>query len=210
MDEALRQATLGAASIQTPTSPLGSFPELAQLHQSSFQLPQSSGAVNTLANQAQAIVKQKEAKKSNYQKVKRDDGGFGFYDGEGNEISAADYAYALGKKPSEVLSDSENPIDHGYLQDYKNLQDYIEAKLNSKSNTKAANRAKAIEKQIRSTTNINVSKMKPDEIIAMFKKAYPTIYGGSNRGVAAGNTLIPQVGNSEVDAAAGGLAGIGS
>jgi hypothetical protein len=69
--------------------------------------------------------------KKNYQKVKKADGGYAFYDPDGKEISASDYANATGTKPSEVLADSENPIDIGYRDDYNNLQDYIHAKINS-------------------------------------------------------------------------------
>jgi hypothetical protein len=54
MDESLRQATLGAGNIQAPASPLGSFPELASLYQSSFQLPVAAGAGAALTNQRPA------------------------------------------------------------------------------------------------------------------------------------------------------------
>lgn len=213
MDESLRQATLGASNIQTPGSPLGSFPELSQLYQSSFQLPQSSGAVSALGNQAGEIVRQQEAAKSaakarktNYQKVKRPDGGFGFYDGDGNEISAYDYANATGKKPSEVLTDSENPIDIGYLQDYRNLQDYMEAKFNSKGNTKSAAKAKQIEATIKKNFGVDVGKMNPSVLIDKFKQAYPTVYGGNKAGVPVGQTLIPRGDQDETDLAGGSSA----
>lgn len=211
MDESLRQATLGATNIQTPGSPLGSFPELSQLYQSSFQLPQSSGAVNVLANQAQDVVSQQKAaaSKSNYKKVKTERGGFKFYDPDGNEISANDYASIMGKKASEVLSDSEDPIDIGYLSDYKNLQDYMDAKFNSKGNSKAASKAKQIETMIKKNYGVDVGRMNPASLIDQFKSAYPTVYGRTGKGVPLGQTVIPRANPDEIDLA-GGSGGIGS
>lgn len=209
MDESLRQATLGATNIQTPGSPLGSFPELSQLYQSSFQLPQSSGAANALAGQAQETVKQQEAKKTNYQRVKKADGGFEFYDGNGKSISAYDYANATGKRPSEVLADSENPIDIGYLEDYNNLQEYMQAKLNAKTNSKFKAKAENIEKQVKEAFGKDLAGMNPQQLIEEFKQAYPTVYGRKNTGVPAGQVLIPQHNQEDVDLAGGG-GGIGS
>lgn len=205
MDEQLRQATLGAGSIQTPGSPLGSFPELSQLYQSSFQLPQSSGAASALAGQSQeAVTAQKAPKKSDYKKVKREDGGFGFYDPNGNEISAQDYAVAIGAKPSEVLTDSENPIDIGYLEDYRNLQEYMEAKFNSKSNEKLAKKAKQIEESVKKSFNVDISTMNPSALIDRFKQQYPTVYGSKGRGVPVGQTFISRYDDDAVDYASGG------
>lgn len=193
MDESLRQATLGASNIQTPGSPLGSFPELSQLYQSSFQLPQSSGGVSALAGQAQESVRQQEAKqKAKPQRVKKADGGFEFYDSSGKPITAEEYASATGKRAIEVLADSENPIDIGYLEDYNNLQEYMQAKLNSKTNSKLRTKAENIEKQVKEAFGKDIASMNPQQLIEQFKRAYPTIYGRKNAGVGAGQVFIPQ------------------
>jgi hypothetical protein len=210
VDPGLRDAVLGATNIQAPASPIGAFPELAQMYQSSFQLPQSGGAAGILTAQADtAVAQQKEAaKKKNYQRVKKKDGGFAFFDPDGNEVSAYDYANALDKNPSEVLADSENPIDLGYQQDYKNLQDYINSKLNAKFDEKSRTKAEKIEQQIRDNYGIDVNKMKPEELIERFKQAYPTVYGRKNTGVQAGQTLIPKIPTSEeIDLTGGGSIG---
>lgn len=215
MDEQLRQATLGASNIQTPTSPLGSFPELSQMYQSSFQLPQAAGAASALSGQAGLAVQEQEAAakaktdKSKYQRIKKKDGGFAFYDGAGNELSAYDYANAVGAKPSEVLADSENPIDIGYQQDYKNLQDYMEAKFNAKGNATLATKAKEIEKAVKKNFGVDMAKMNPNALIERFKTAYPTVYGKNNKGVPAGQTFVPRYDKGEEDLTGGG-SGIGS
>jgi hypothetical protein len=213
MDPSLRQAVLGSASIQTPTSPLGSFPELAALHQSSFQLGQSSGAASALANNAQQTVAEQkaiaEAKKkqvSNYQRLKKSDGGYTFVDPDGKEISAYEYANAIGKSPSDVLKDSENPLDIGYQQDFKNLSDYINSKLNSKYNSEAESAARQTEKQVKDSYGVDLGSMNPSELIDLFKSRYPTVYGGSNNGNSAGELFLP---NKQANDLTGGSNAIG-
>lgn len=193
MDEQLRQATLGASS-QVPASPLGSFPELDKLYQSSFQLAQSTPATNARVNLAQQTLTDQKAAtdKVKYQRVKKADGGYAFFDPSGKEVSAYDYANAVGAKPSEVLADSENPIDIGYQEDYNNLQDYMQAKLNAKTNSTLAAKAKSIEDQVKKAHGVDLSGMNPQQLIDSFKSAYPTVYGRSNTGVQAGQTFIPQ------------------
>lgn len=211
MDPALRDAVLGAGSIQPSASPLGSFPELSKLYESSAQLPQAGGAASILVNQASDIVKEREAAaaakkdKSKYQRIKRPDGGYGFIDPTGQEISAHDYANAIGASPSEVLADSENPIDIGYQQDYKNLQEYISNKLNAKYDPDAAGAAQATEEQIKKAYGVNLSKMKPGELIAKFKEQYPTVYGGKKAGVPVGNVFIPRLQEADLTGGAGGI-----
>lgn len=201
IDESLRQAVLGSANIQAPASPLGSFPELSLLNQSSFQLPQSSGAANILGNRASDIVAERKAAASrkaakNYQRIKKSDGGYTFLDPDGNEISAYDYANAIGKSSADVLADSENPIDVGYQQDFKNLNDYINNKLNSKYDEKARAAAEAVEK---AHTDVDLRSMNPQQLIDRFKTAYPTVYGGNKPGVPVGQTFIPKSQPGEID-----------
>lgn len=206
--DALKSAVLGATQQGAPTSPLGSFPELAKLYGSSFQLPLSSGATKAQAGQTDITVGNQQAAQqaqqqmaaqqlknlqdpSKYQQIKAQDGGFKFYDPTGKEISAYDYANVTGKNPSDLLKNSENTIDKSYLQDYKNLQDYINAKIASKNDPTAADKAAAIEGQVKSQYGIDLGRMQIQDVIGSFKQAYPTVYGSTNTGVPAGQTLIP-------------------
>lgn len=202
------------SAIQTPASPLGNFPELANMYRSSFQLPLASANVSsqnvadqtTLANQKAQADADAQAQKdatdpSKYSVQTRNDGGFGFYDPTGKEITAAQYAAATGKNPQEVLKNSTNPIDIGYQKDFKDLQDYINLKLQSSKDTDAATKAKAIEQEVQKTTGVNLAKLTPAQVIQQFQAAYPTIYGanpGNAAGVKAGTTFIPQATNSFV------------
>lgn len=191
-------------AIQTPTSPLGNFPELANMYRSNFQIIPSQAQASSQAQADQTTVANQKAassSSSNYQQIARSDGGFGFYDPQGNEISASQYAAATGKAPTDVLKNSTNPIDIGYQKDFKDLQDYINLKLQSSKDTAAAQKAKAIEQDVQKTTKINIAKMTPAQLISTFQSAYPTIYGanqGNAPGVQAGHTFIPQATSSFV------------
>lgn len=208
--------------VQTPASPLGNFPELAQMYRSSFQLPLSNAGVSaqsandqtTLANQKAQADSQKQIQSylndpKNYQQVQLPDGGFGFYDPSGKAVTAAQYAAATGKAPTDVLKNSTNPVDIGYKKDFKDLQDYINLKLQSSKDTAAAQKATAIEQDVQKTYGINIAKMTPAQLIQQFQSAYPTVYGanqGNAPGVQAGHTFIPEATDSFVqNAGSGGI-----
>jgi len=184
------------ADIQTPASPLGSFPELSNMYRSSFQLPLSNAQMQaqsahdaiTIANQKKAEeIRKKYAQDlldpSKYQRVKKSDGGYAFIGPDGKEVSASAYADLIGRNPKDVLQDSENPIDIAYAQDFDNLQDFLKATLTG--DTEKAKQYYAL--------NPGLEKMKPDEVIRQFKEAYPTVYGGNKAGVPLGKTAIPTV-----------------
>lgn len=194
--DALKQAVLGAQQIGTPTSPLGNFPELAKLYQSSFQLPQSQAAVKGEANNADVtIANQKAAAKaesdlqdsSKYQRLPKSDGGYSFVDPTGKEISAYDYARATGKSLDKTVENSQNPIDIGFAQDYKNLQNFINHVVN--------NDQEKIQATIKANPALNKFKDDLPGLINQFKQHYPTVFGGSGSGNQPVNsTYIPNAG----------------
>lgn len=190
----LRDAVMGAQNIQAPASTLGasSAPELANMYRSSFQLPLSNAGTQAQAANTKVTVANQEATRKakedlsdpdKYQKIKKADGGFEFIAPDGTKISAYDYANILGKKPADVLKDSENPIDIGYQQDYKNLQDYMNAWVNGDKEAVSAFQ----------NENPSLKKIKDvKELVDYFKTAYPTVYNWSGpAGVKAGKTIIP-------------------
>lgn len=209
---------MNPANIQTPTSPLGSFPELSAMYRSSFQLPFSAAQAGAQSYNDQVSIANQKANESanaakNYQSVARQDGGFGFYDPSGKEITAAQYASVTGKSPSDVLKHSINPIDIGYQKDFKDLQDYMNLKFQSKADKGAATKASAIEQDVKKTLGVDIAKLKPEELIQAFQAAYPTVYGqggfnGPNSaGVKSGSLFIPQATNSLVKSYTSGDSG---
>lgn len=148
--EALKAATQGANAISAPapTFAASNEPELANLYKSTFQLPQSSAAAGGAAGVAgQIAAEQKaaaekaaaEAKQrvqdaadpTKYRAVKKADGGYDWYAPDGKQVDIATLTKLTNTNPSDWLKDSQNPIDVQYLQDSKNLQDYIQAKLSN-------------------------------------------------------------------------------
>jgi hypothetical protein len=89
-------------------------------------------AAAAAAARAAALAKQKAEDLSDpkkYRQVKKADGGFDWFDPEGNQVDIATLTQRTQTKPADWLSDSENPVDIQYLEDNKNLNDYIKAKL---------------------------------------------------------------------------------
>ncbi len=213
MDESLRQAVMGAPQITAPASTLGasSSPQLAQLYASSFQLPQSTQATGALSQQASDVVSAQKAaasaakkKKEDYKRIPKDDGGFAFIDPDGNEISASDFARAVGTSIDKVLADSENPIDVGFIQDYKALKEYTQSKFN-KGSSQAQAYAKKVESDVSKQYGVKLGGMTPQSVLETFRKQYPTVFGGNKAGVPTGQQFISSYSAKDVGSKGYGL-----
>jgi hypothetical protein len=204
MDESLRQAVYGAKDIAPTTADA----EVNQAYQSSFRAPAISSSVGAITNGAQQVVEERKkaeaaaaaaaAAKSdpkNFQRLPKEDGGFAFFDGEGKEISAHEYARATGNEVASVLADSENPIDISYVNDYKNLRSYMTAWQNKDKEAIAAIQNADETGQLKKIKD-------PHELMKRFYQAYPTVYGrggfkGANTaGQKVGTAFIPKYNSS--------------
>ena len=186
---ALKQAILGAQAIQAPTSSLGASqaPELANLYRGSFQLPQSSAAAGAAGNISSNIVAEQEAAAkraaalaqqkqedatdpSKYRQVKKADGGYDFFDPDGNQIDIATLSQRTKTTPAYWVKDSENPIDVQYLEDQTNMNDYIKAILSKDKKKVEAYRA--------ATPGLSQfdDRGGVDRLIGQFKKSYQRYY----------------------------------
>lgn len=199
-------------------SPLGAFPELQQLYATNFSSPISNaqaGAQNQQdkvsvdnANQAAQNAKEQAAAfadKNKYTIQQRQDGGFGFYGPDGKEVSAAQYANNTGQKLTDVLKDSQNPIDVRYVQDQTNLTKYLQAKANSKFDPKQKAIAQQIEGQVNKAYGLNLGQQNPQQLIQMMQANYPTIYGANQNnapGPSGPSTLLPSYGGAQAQAEA--------
>lgn len=223
----LKSAVLGAQVNTTPgASPLGSFPELDKLYSTAPQVAQTqldSTAPNyntgvTVANQkaaadaasAAASQKLKDLQDpSKYTQVAKADGGYAFYDPLGNEISASQYASITNKSPADVLKNSQNPIDKAFVQDYNQLQSYIQNKQNSGTDPAAKAAAQATEAEVQKLYGVNLAKESPSQVIQTFQSAYPTVFGGTGKAPQGTNTLLPDAAYVKANANATGAGGIG-
>lgn len=164
------------------------------------------------AAKAAAEAKLKEAQDmqdpNKYQQVAKQDGGYTFLDPSGKEISAWQYARVTGSDPAKLLSQSQNPVDIGFVNDYKNLQDYITAKVNAKNDPSGAGAtASQIEGIVQKQYGVNLAKMNISDVIKRFQQAYPTVFGLHKPGVSAGQTLLPTSGSLDLSGGAGGVGG---
>lgn len=159
--------------------------------------------IDDLKAQAQAAAAANDPSK--YQQVAKKDGGYAFYDGAGQEISAWDYARATGKSPADLLKGSLNPVDKAFSQDWAQLQNYMTDKANSKNDSKAAARAKKTEQQVKKYYNIDLHKQDPNQVTQTLMAAYPTVFGGTAKGRQGTNTLLPSAATLKTSLGGGGL-----
>lgn len=188
----LRDTVLNASQQQAPL--INNDPALQKFNDINYQLPLSNAGLQAVtANQSTTLENQNIAKsnaqeranaKKNYQRKRAPDGGWNFYDGDGNPITAKDYADAFGKSTADVLSGSENPMDIGYQEDYQNLQDFV---------TALSTGDKAKVEAYYQTNGDALRNMSPQEVFQKFREAYPTVYGSTptSNQQAPGSTFIP-------------------
>lgn len=79
---------------------------------------------------------------NSYRAIRKEDGGFDFFDPRGKQIDIATYAQKTNQRPADILKTSDNPIDQQYLQDYSYLTDYVSALQNGDKDTVEAMRSK--------------------------------------------------------------------
>lgn len=191
----LKAAVMGAQQAGG-ASPLGNFPELEKLYGNVN--PQAQKSQQVAGNVYNAQVDEANAKKaretqnamldaSKYSRVPAADGGWNFIAPNGQLISANDYSRITGQSLDKVLSNSQNPIDQGFADDYNNLQDFLSAIRNK--DTAKVNATIA--------DNPELDKYKNDlpGLIQTFKEHYPTVFGGNKSGNQPVNsTYIPNAG----------------
>lgn len=180
MDELKRfaQAIQAGAGIQAPET---SIPELAGYMRSRFTAPLVGSAGAGLgamagvkadqeekaaerARQAQIQKLQDKLDPGKYRKERKDDGGFSFYDPEGNEIDIDTYAKRTGQRRVDAIKDSENPIDLQYINDWQNMNDLMQATYNGDED-----RLSEFDERYR--------KMKVQDLGKELINRYPHIYG---------------------------------
>lgn len=179
------------------SSPLGSFPELDRLYQATAGLPESSQRVagdaynaGVQVVNAEAAAKAEEKRRqdmndpSKYQQVPKDDGGYAFLDPSGKEISAFEYARITQQDPAKVLADSQNPIDMGFVQDYNNLQDFMNALRGGDT--------ESVDAALKENPELGNYKNDLPGLIEKFKQHYPTVFGRTGDGNQPVNrTYVP-------------------
>jgi hypothetical protein len=173
-------------------SPLGNFPELSRAYAGSFarignQTKTAGDEFNTAVGaeaaqaqrkadlEAQARRLQDMTDPSKYQLTQKEDGGYDFFDPEGQQIDIATYAQRTGTRPADVLEKSQNPIDIQYVNDFNNLQKFMDAVVSKDTDAiKQFTDADANLKQYTSGTG------GLDRLFQQFKSTYQRYYTPRN------------------------------
>lgn len=189
------QQFINAANVMG--TPQTSIPELSSYFKAAVMDPIVSGglaggavagsqAARTKEEQEEAARKQRladlqnKADPENFRKERKADGGYAFYDPEGNEISINDYAAVTGQRRVDILSDSENPVDQEYIRDWQNMNELAQAFYDNDQ---------GVIQQF-TQANPNLKDMKPRDFMSELIKKYPHIYGyGGSGGDAYQQTL---------------------
>ena len=181
------QAVLNGAGQATPSSYI---PEIANAMRSKFALggiSQAGKGMGVVASQvADDEEKRREAARkqqlqelqdkmdpSKYQRLRKDDGGYAFFDPTGKEIDIDTYAKRTGIRRVDVLKDSENPIDQQFIYDYDQMN-----KLNQaiwSGDTASIQEYKAIFPDLFSNGDPT-----PEQINKRLLERYPHMFGMGN------------------------------
>lgn len=137
------------------------------------------------AAEAQMRAIQDQADPSKYNKLRKDDGGFAFFDPSGKEIDIDTYAKRTGQRRVDVIKDSENPVDQQFIDDYEQMNDLNQAVW--KNDAAAISEYKSLFPELFSGNKSPT----PEEINRKLLEKYPHIYGMGNYQVSKANLGNP-------------------
>jgi hypothetical protein len=135
------------------------------------------------ARQQQIQALQDKMDPSKYQKLRKDDGGFAFFDPEGKEIDIDTFSKRTGQRRVDVLKDSENPIDQQYIHDWSTMNDVSQALYTGDRTT-----IEALKGQYPELFSGGVT---PQVMAEKLMKQYPHMYGRGSYQESLGNLNKP-------------------
>lgn len=108
--------------------------------------------------------------------MKPDHSGYYFYDGTGKQLNINQFSLLTGKRPDEILADSDNPRDQQFVNDYKTMKAISNAWVNGDTQTLQKYRAADPSK-----FNTIVSQYKtPADMVKGFMSFYSDYYANGN------------------------------
>lgn len=158
------------------------------------------------AAEARARELQDKLDPSKYQKIRKDDGGFSFFDPSGKEIDIDTYAKRTGQRRVDVIKDSDNPIDQQFIDDYNQMNDLNQAVW--RNDTAALAEYKSMFPDLFSRGGgINPT---PEDITKKLLEKYPHIYGMGNYQKSLSNLGNPlfRTGSSSSSSSSGRRSGL--
>lgn len=130
-----------------------------------------------------AIAAKKKEMDDEYEASKKDpskaymemdeNGRYRYFNGAGEMLNINQFSLLTGKRPDEILADSENPYDQKFVSDYKTMRDFASAWVNGDNATLQKFREADPEKY-----NELISTYKsPAEMVNAFREYYSDYYG---------------------------------
>jgi len=115
-----------------------------------------------------------------------EDGSYSYYNGAGEKLNINQFSLLTGKRPDEILADSENPKDQKFVADYKTMKTFANAWVNGDNQTLQQLREADPEK-----FNQLISTYKsPSDMVSAFRDYYSDYYG-KNAGQNKQDTATP-------------------
>lgn len=102
-----------------------------------------------------------------------EDGNYRYYNGDGDQMNINQFSLLTGKRPDEILADSENPKDQKFVSDYQTMKQFANAWVNGDNDTLKKFREADPERY-----NQLISTYKsPSEMVGAFRNYYQDYYG---------------------------------
>lgn len=107
--------------------------------------------------------------------LRKDHQGYDFFDGTGKAITINDFSLLTGKKPDQILENSDSQYDQKFVSDYRTMRDLAGAWVNGDTATLAKYRANDPKKFNELVTTYK----SPQEMVKGFMTYYSNYYGGA-------------------------------
>lgn len=91
-------------------------------------------AAENARRKEQAAKAESNAQGEGWTQIKKDDGGFDYYDAYGKRVNLWTFAQYTGKDPRDILKNSENALDMQFVADYDNTEKAMKAYAGNKQN----------------------------------------------------------------------------
>ncbi len=154
-----------------------------------------------------AALIEKNLKGEDWEQVKKDDGGYDYYDALGNKVDLWTFSKYTKKDPRKLLSDSQNRLDQQFNEDWDNTEEMMKAYAGGTQNEFYEKLKKKIASNIEIPADIGDDEDKiadwiaeqtereaqlirqkieegggPSTILQRFKQHYPNVFGQEGRG----------------------------
>lgn len=224
MNDELRKFSQAIIQGVNQAGPASSIPALSAYFKAPLAAPLTNSAVSgqnvaigqkadddakaaEAARQAKIQSLQDQLDPSKYYKVRKNDGGFDFYDPTGKRIDVSTYASRTGQDRDQILKNSDNPIDQEFVNDYGNMRDLVNASNNRDAATVAAYAAQNKDLKInydKNTGQIN----NINDLLKQLIAKYPHLYNAGSYNQTYSNRNQRLFGSNGGGSAGGGLAGL--